>query len=73
MVLYVDTEFTMFMWHRHGGWLGVAFAHAHSKERGGVGCVIVVREYGLGPAVVSSEATRPCSSAGVASRGSHML
>ena len=36
------------MWHRHGGWLGVTFAHARSKERGGVGCVIVVREYGLG-------------------------
>ena len=42
----------MFMWHRHGGLLGVAFAHARSKERGGVGCVIVVR---LGPAVVGSE------------------
>ena len=22
----------MFMWHRHGGWLGVAFAHARSRE-----------------------------------------
>ena len=68
MILYVDTEFTMFMWHRHGGWLGVAFAHARSKERGGVGCVIVVREYGLGPMAVSSDATRPCLSVGVAAR-----
>ena len=48
------------MWHRHGGWLGVTFAHACSKERGGVGCVIVVREYSLGPVVVGSEATHPC-------------
>ena len=39
-----------------------------SKERGGVGCVIVVHEYGLGPAVVGSEVTRPCSSVGVAAR-----
>ena len=51
----------------------MTFAHAHSKERGGVGCVIVVRKYGLGPVVVVSEAMRPCSSAGVAARGSHML
>ena len=52
------------MWHRHGGWLGVTFAHARSKERGGVGCVIVVTVL---------VATRPCTSAGVAARGSHML
>ena len=60
----------MFMWHRHGGWLGVTFAHACSKERGGVGCVIVVREYGLGSVVVGSEAMHSCS---LAARGSHML
>ena len=47
----------------------VTFAHARSKE---VGCVIVAK-YSPGPAVVSSEAMRPCSSVGVAARGSHML
>ena len=53
------------------GWLGVTFAHARSKESGA--CHRAERELVLGAPVVGFEASHPCSSAGVAARGSHML
>ena len=56
----------MFMWHRHGGWLGVAFAHARSKERGGVGCVSWARGCWF-------RSHAPVFVGGYCCQGSHML
>ena len=61
------------MWHRHGGWLGVAFAHACSKERGGVGCVIVVCESRVRARGCWFRSHVPVFVGGCCCQGSHML